>query len=314
MKLNTYIITCDEAQYILPINIYMHKKYSNNTGDLICLGYSKPNYNFDDNIKFVSLKRKRDRSTWFLDLYNYFNTLDDEYLIFSVDDLPLINYINIEAFNYATSYLKNNKDVAVFYGTNISPGDIKGQVFHENDKYKLWNVNYNSHHITSLQKNIWNRKALLEVLKNTNSNLTYFEQRGIFYIKNNPKLKNYKCVGITVKNKNNECYKSCLIPTPAWSMCSSSIMGPNKISIIGIKNEDVKNLIKQYPYYSEYFIYSASKNFEIKYNVFLGDFNFNKLKNYFIENNVDFKSMGHGYTIKEWMNYYIDLHKDKYSN
>lgn len=311
MSINTYIITCDEAQYILPINLYLHKKYSNNTGKLFCLGYTKPSYTFDNDVKFISLNKKRDRSKWFIDLYNYFDSIDDEFLIFSVDDLPLINYIDIEAMKYVISYLKNNKDTAVFYGTNISPSDIKGHTIRENEKYKLWNVNYGSHHITSLQKNIWNRKALLEVLKMTNSNLTHFEQRGVFYIKNNPLLKNYKFVGITIKNKYNESYKSCLLPTPAWSMCSSSIMGPNKISIIGLKNKDVNKLIEMFPYYSNYFIYSASKNFEIKFDVFGGNFNFTKLRNYIEENNNNSINFGHGYSINEWNNYYVDLHEYK---
>ena len=112
---DTYIITCDEANYILPINIHMHRKYGKNLNKLYCLGYNKPNYDFDENIEFVSLKNKREnKNNWFIDIYNYLNNIEDEFIIFSVDDLPLINYVSKDALNFVNSYLENNKDTAIF--------------------------------------------------------------------------------------------------------------------------------------------------------------------------------------------------------
>ena len=106
MKLPTFFfITTDESQYILPVTDYLMEKYSNKEINICYLGYSNPQYKLSEKSKFVELNNgeKRNINQWFSDLYRYFNSIDDEYVVFTVDDNPLRNPLNIIDFEYVSS-------------------------------------------------------------------------------------------------------------------------------------------------------------------------------------------------------------------
>lgn len=311
--LKSYIITSDYSQFILPITMYLYKKYRPNT-ELYCLGYTKPDIEFKDNFHFVELKNgeKRDISSWFNDLYNYFNSIDDEHLFFSTDDIPVIDKIDEDAMNFCMDYIKKNK-VALFYGYN---NDNISVPFFENDKYVLWNPSNSYGHKTNLQKNIWNRKALLEVLKMKNqsngihTSLANFETQGLPYIKSNPELKDYKIVGMKIKNKK-DIGKSCLVPTNIWTMCSHK--HSDYISLMGLKNEDVKYIVENNLADKQKLIYIYKREPENNYKVFYDKFNYNftfeKLKNLLIKDNKydsEWKE-----NVETWEKYFSSLYEKK---
>ena len=90
IEVKIFLITCDESQHILPVTVYLLNKYFNTKLNIVILGYTKLKYNFPNNVQYIELKQgeKRDKTRWFRDVYNYFNTIKDEYVIFSVDDVP----------------------------------------------------------------------------------------------------------------------------------------------------------------------------------------------------------------------------------
>ena len=92
--------------------------------NIYLLGYSIPNIEYDDNVTFISLKPKRIKSEWFNDIANYFKSIEDNIIIFSVDDIPIIHYVNKDFLNFSINYILNNK-VALIYGNYKQTNDNK---------------------------------------------------------------------------------------------------------------------------------------------------------------------------------------------
>jgi len=303
MVFKVFLMTCDESQYILPVTTYLINKYYRNT-NIYCLGYTKPKFTLPSNVNFIELKngQKRNKSEWFNDIYKYLSSVKDEYIMFSVDDHPPIDLVDDDSMKFIKNLLENNKDIALIYGGTTH---ARGQICLENDKYAVWYTKNTYNHKTNLQLNIWKREVLLEILKGVPSNLTTFETAGINRIQSS-KYKNYKILGITKKNQKG--YKQCILAAARWSLCSESYMGPNRTSIIGLKNEDVNEIVKQKLIDKNNLVYSMSRSKEIPFHIFSGNFNFNKLRAYVKQKGWSENNLGHSYNIKIWEDYYDNLH------
>ena len=109
-----------------------------------------------------------------MDNYNYLKSINDEYIMFTIDDNPIIDYVDKNALNYVLDFIKNNKDVGIFYGFDYDVQNHQKKIIQENDLYQIWEVIDYSHKATTML-NIWNRKLLLEILKSNQNSLSYFE-------------------------------------------------------------------------------------------------------------------------------------------
>ena len=222
-KLKLFMITCNESQFILPTTCYLINKYSDEF-EINILDYKKPEYELGENVNFISMGENRNIDNWFSDIYLKLSEIDDEYIIFTVDDMPLIDYLDGKVLDFVKEYLDKNKDIACFYGGDSG---AKGNTFYSGDKYELWDVKQRYHHKTNCQMNIWKREALMEIFKSKANNLTHFEQQGINNIRRS-KFKNYKFIGLSVKGYKG--YKSFLFPLHRWTLCSSRYLKDNIIS------------------------------------------------------------------------------------
>jgi len=96
-KLNMYIPIRDETNHMIKIYQYLYNKY---WGDMnvYFLGYSKPTFELEKNIHFISLAEKRDPkpTAWSNDLIKFFKQLPDQYFYFSLEDLLVIRPVDFE--------------------------------------------------------------------------------------------------------------------------------------------------------------------------------------------------------------------------
>ena len=163
MSIKTIFITCDESQFIIPFTCYLNKKYFPQSPVYI-LGYTNPKFNLPHDCHFVELKngKKRDRNNWIMDIYNYLNSIDDEYVIFTVDDNPITDYVNMDDLNYTLNFIKNDKNIGLLWG-GIYETINKNYNMQLNEINFVNVLNTGSHHPTSSRQSIWKKSILMHL-------------------------------------------------------------------------------------------------------------------------------------------------------
>ena len=63
-----------------------------------------------NNIKFVSLRKNDSLEKWSNDLRNYFNSINDEWLMMTVDDSMLTSRTDSKLYDLALDYLQKIED------------------------------------------------------------------------------------------------------------------------------------------------------------------------------------------------------------
>lgn len=96
-KFKIYIPVRDETSYMINIFQYLYNKYWGDA-QVNFLGYARPNFDLDDNISFISLADRRDPNprSWSNYLIDYFQSINDEYFYFSLEDLLVIRPVDLE--------------------------------------------------------------------------------------------------------------------------------------------------------------------------------------------------------------------------
>ena len=92
-----YIPVRDETSFMIKYYQYLFNKYWGNHIDVYFLGYKKPDVKLDKNIHFISLSEKRDPSpnAWSNNLIDYFESINDKYFYFSLEDLLIIRPVDL---------------------------------------------------------------------------------------------------------------------------------------------------------------------------------------------------------------------------
>ena len=104
-----YIPVRDETNFMINVYQYLYNKYWGDT-EVFFLGYSKPEFELEKNINFVSLAEKRDPSpsSWSNYLIKYFSSIPDDYFYFSLEDLLVIRPVDFELLNICEDLLAPN--------------------------------------------------------------------------------------------------------------------------------------------------------------------------------------------------------------
>ena len=213
------------SKKILKASSYLVKKYLPEQFEVNYLNYGTYNYKNLHGCQYTNLGnfRKGGVDSWSSYLYRIFEKLDDEFIIFSLDDYLLSKNLNIENFNTLYKALKNNTNF-VSAELSISPEEKYNKEFSGDDIYVYQN-NYSF--TVNTQWRIWKREFLLEILKNT-SNPWSFEIEGSKY------LNNSNCFSIS--------HCSDVLNYPEISSLSNR--NKNKISVLGNKEKDISDLIE----------------------------------------------------------------------
>lgn len=165
-----YIPIRDETNFMIKIYQYLYNKYWGDM-DVYFLGYTKPDFELEKNIHFVSLAEKRDPNpnAWSNDLIKFFKKLPDEYFYFSLEDLLVIRPVDFELLDVCEEVINPSVGrIDLWNSVQYDPGrrgwlepykTHRGVTFakeHPNSPPSVYKV--------SCSNSIWNRKWFLKTL------------------------------------------------------------------------------------------------------------------------------------------------------
>ena len=100
MKLKLYIPTCNKYLWLIKPFSFLFNKFWDDSIEVIYLGYKTPDFDLPSNFSFVSFGDDDNLSNWARDLRTYFESVEDEYFMVTVDDSFLIeNFASINAYD-----------------------------------------------------------------------------------------------------------------------------------------------------------------------------------------------------------------------
>lgn len=305
---NIYLITCDESVWITYYTTKLINKYLPNI-KIYLLGYSIPNIEYDKNVTFIRLKPKRIKSEWFNDVANYFKNIEDEIIIFSVDDVPIIDDVNINLLEDYINYINDNK-VALIYGTYLKRdnkfiSENESYIFEESPNHpSLWGLN------------IWNKKCLIKLLEYDYSNYSGYSFQNNNYLANfeiygknilkDSEYMDYKFIYIS----NKKYAKKSLFFTHIYTLLSDTVYGRN-VFLYGLKKEDIKLFYDKPTLYPITFSLLKDRPLRFTYEEIINDEDFyNTCINFLLEQNDKFYTCGFTKkkTIPGLKNHYLELH------
>jgi hypothetical protein len=161
------IATSDNLSYILKPYAWLMDKYLPEITDIHVLGYSVfPE--LPEKFKCVSLAEKQiSLDTWTRNLYNYIKDIEDEFVVFTLEDLLPIRSIDYEIYDGAFEIMKNNSSIGRYeLGTGHCwhNWDVNNHFFETSERFSVYLYGYESLYRISTQTSIWRRKYLLQYL------------------------------------------------------------------------------------------------------------------------------------------------------
>lgn len=218
------IATSDSLSYILKPYAWLMDKYLPEITDIHVLGYSvfpelPPKY------KCVSLANSQvSLDTWTRNLYNYIKDIEDEFVVFTLEDLLPIRSIDYDLYNIGLELMKLNNVVGRYeLGT--------GHCWHfDSEKYILdtwlYSYGYESLYRISTQTSIWRTEYLLQYL-NHNWTPWQFEIEG----------------SAIAQNDGRKVIAGHMEYALEWVHSALSSKYPDKINVQGIHHSDVEEMI-----------------------------------------------------------------------
>jgi len=163
------IATSDSLSYILKPYAWLMDKYLPEITDIHVLGYSV----FPElpaKFKCVSLAPEQvSLDTWTRNLYNYIKDIEDEFVVFTLEDLLPIRSINYEIYTAGLASMILDKNIGRY---EIGTGhcwhtfDPNCDFYKSSDKFSIYKYGYNSLYRISTQTAIWRTEYLLQYLNN----------------------------------------------------------------------------------------------------------------------------------------------------
>jgi len=171
-ELNMYIPIRDETNFMIKYYQYLFNKYWGNHVQVYFLGYKPPQFKLDNNIHFVSLadKRESDPKAWSKPIIQFFQSIEDEYFYFSLEDLLIIRPVELELIEACKEMMNQNVGrIDLWNSVQFDPGRrgwVQLHKEHKGVKFCIQNQNPPpSVYRVSCSNSIWNRKWFLKTLE-----------------------------------------------------------------------------------------------------------------------------------------------------
>jgi len=171
-ELNMYIPVRDETNFMIKYYQYLFNKYWGKHVQVYFLGYKKPDIKFDENMHFVSLAETRapEPTAWSAPIIDFFESIDDEYFYFSMEDLLIIRPVDLELIEICKEMMSPSVgriDLwnSIQYDPNRKPW-IEFYKEHRGVKFlKMFSNAAPNAYRVSASNSIWNRKWFLKTLE-----------------------------------------------------------------------------------------------------------------------------------------------------
>ena len=222
--MKVYLIGHKGSKKILKASSYLAKKYLPSDFEINYVNFGSFDESKLNDCQYFNIGNFRYKgiNSWSSYMYQLLSNIDDEYVIFSLDDYLLSKKLNRDNFNSLLENLKLNENY-VSAELSISPEEKYSDLYKSDDIY----VYPNSYSFTvNTQWRIWKREYLCEVLKIT-TNPWSFEIDGSKFLNES----NYKSIS----------HCSSVLNYPEIS--SLSKRNKDKISVLGNKDKDIEELI-----------------------------------------------------------------------
>tara|TARA_B100000287_G_scaffold287608_1_gene271042 strand:- start:401 stop:1153 length:753 start_codon:yes stop_codon:yes gene_type:complete len=155
-----YISTCDSHDRVLKPFSYLFNKFWNIDQEVNILGYRTPPFDLPSNFNFISIGEKQiSVNHWSTDLYNFFSTIEDEHFIFTLEDLFICDYVDMNIFEKLIENLDENTGRIALVNTFQKHCNWKESKNYKN--FKVGTAN-NSRNKFSLIWSLFNRQWFLK--------------------------------------------------------------------------------------------------------------------------------------------------------
>ena len=217
---------------ILPASSFLIEKYLNENFDVNFLNFGDYDSSKLFTGNYVKLDEERageNSALWSKYLKEYLKSIDDEYIIFSLDDFFLCREIDMKVYGILFDEMKSDPDIkCAKLGISPSYRPHEYTVKKTVDQIEIFYLDPNVGYSASTQYCIWRKNALVDVLENT-SNAWNFELHGSSYFNS----KGYKAIGSTT------------ICLPYAESSAVSNRRPNKVSILGMSKDILEEMISK---------------------------------------------------------------------
>jgi hypothetical protein len=160
--LNIYISTSNQYHGCLKPFAYLFNKFWSRQQKVTFVGYDLPDFDLPENFEFVSLGKQRGPSYYGNDFRLFFESLDDEYFIYTMEDQFIYDMVEVDLVHKLSSYVKQ-KDVGRVCLTNSIFQNHMGKrhEFYLNDSnYELVKYSQDSEFRITCEWTIWDRDYL----------------------------------------------------------------------------------------------------------------------------------------------------------
>ncbi len=145
MEITVYLLTSDLTYNILPLSLYMWKKYAQQLS-LVVLGFNKGKQECQEyNVQFISLGISQNIDIFTSYLHDFFKTVSDKYIIISLDDMFPVSFVEMAKLS---TLIKTKPSLL---------------------KCNLTSSEYQKSHLLNLQVSLWNRMFFIDSSKTGNS-------------------------------------------------------------------------------------------------------------------------------------------------
>ena len=223
-KINTYIITCDKTKHILKAAIPLMEKYWNVEKNVKILGFNGDGIELPNDYEFISMKPSQITiDNWAKDISSIIRNDPNEYVIFMLDDMLVLDYINESIFDLLINQCNNDNNI-VRCALCVDLQFLPCFVVENLGEYSIVEQSQHSDYRITTQPSIWKKEYLLSILDKS-TNPWQFETA-------HPSRDGKRIIGTRGKYA---C--SCMGET------ALSNRYPNKFNVLGLKLSDVKWLV-----------------------------------------------------------------------
>lgn len=106
------VFTSNEYMHLTRIYAHLFNKFWSPKKKVTILGYDKPNFDLPNNFKYISLgKQEGGPENWSTPLRKYIKSLKCRHLIWSTEDLFIIDKVNMNIYNRLLSMMKKDNKI-----------------------------------------------------------------------------------------------------------------------------------------------------------------------------------------------------------
>jgi hypothetical protein len=236
--MKAYIPCCDESLPVIRVGSYLFNKFWPKL-EVNYIGFKKPDFDlYSKNHIFHSIAPSQEggASKWSKYIYDFMKDIEDDLVIFLIDDYWLCKEPIIDMINIAQEIMQNNDSIGRFDLTFDSQVEKTIVSTSEHGKYSIGSRHSMSMYRISTQPSIWKKDYLLDILKNERSPWE-FELNGTDYAKIKYPDK-YETVAF---------YDEDMINYPIRTVAKGAVsrFNPNKYNVLGMPFTTIKDLVSK---------------------------------------------------------------------